>query len=350
MAPDCRARLEDRLWREWQRQGPAQLMLRPLSWLYRAGLAFRSSHAVWTPPVPTIVIGNVAVGGAGKTPLAMAVVETLQRAGYRPGVVSRGYGSAAGESGDAIAVSDSSLPAGMSGARWWGDEPWLMRKRLSVPIVIGKKRVQAVKALITGFSEVDVVVCDDGLQHRALGRDIEIAVIDGERGIGNAHLLPAGPLREPATRLNTVDAIVVNGGHYVPQAAAPVFRMALEHEQFVNAKDGRTLAPDAFARLHAGRRIAAVAGIGNPERFQAHLARLHIDAALHAFADHHVFSRDHIERVDADIIVMTEKDAVKCSDFAHERMWFMRVDAVLPREFETFLLKRLSDVHRPQTA
>jgi tetraacyldisaccharide 4'-kinase len=189
-------------------------------------------------------------------------------------------------------------------------------------------------------------VSDDGLQHYALARDVEIAVIDGERGFGNGLPLPSGPLREPVSRLRSVDAAVVNGGYSDRVPAPRQFAMTLAGERFVSFAN-QDLAPAEFALAVRGRRVAAVAGIGNPARFFSHLTRLGVAAERHPFPDHHHFQSGELRLPGVELIVMTEKDAVKCAAFADARMWFLRVEAALPPEFDAFLLERLAARTRP---
>jgi tetraacyldisaccharide 4'-kinase len=191
------------------------------------------------------------------------------------------------------------------------------------------------------------VVSDDGLQHYGLGRDVEIAVVDGERRFGNGLLLPSGPLREPVSRLRTVDAVVVNGGNSDVIPAPRQFAMQLGEERFVHLTDREERTPREFALMTRGRNVVAVAGIGHPERFFAHLERLGVVARTQAFADHHLYRAPDLKLPGAEAIVMTEKDAVKCGAFADDRFWFLRVAATLPPEFEAFLLDRLHGFKAP---
>jgi tetraacyldisaccharide 4'-kinase len=190
------------------------------------------------------------------------------------------------------------------------------------------------------------VVSDDGLQHYALARDVELAVVDGERRFGNGLLLPSGPLREPVSRLRTVDAAVVNGGYSDTVPAPRQFAMHLGHERFVRLRDREERSPEEFALLARGLSVAAIAGIGNPDRFFAHLGSLGIAMRTHAFPDHHLYRASDLKLPGAELVVMTEKDAVKCAAFADDRLWYLRVDATLPPGFEDFLLERLAASRR----
>ena len=344
---------------EWQRLGGGALVFLPLAIafglasalrraLYRAGIL-----PTWRSPVPVIVVGNITAGGTGKTPLVIAVVEALARAGRHPGVVSRGYGRVPPTDADPRGVVRV-LP-GVATPEYFGDEPVLIARRTGVPVYLSPDRPAAARALLAAHPETDVLVSDDGLQHYALARDVEIAVIDGERGFGNRLPLPSGPLREPVSRLRTVDAAVVNGEYRGREAPGGIsdrvpaprqFAMTLAGERFVSFS-GQDLSPEEFAIAARGRRVAAVAGIGNPARFFAHLVRLGVAADRHPFPDHHHFQPGELRLPGAEVVVMTEKDAVKCASFADSRMWFLRVEAALPPEFDAFLLERLAAGTRP---
>jgi tetraacyldisaccharide 4'-kinase len=341
--------VRDWLETEWQRESPAQLLLRPLSWmfallaalrrvLFRLGIA--TSHKL---PVPVIVVGNISVGGTGKTPLTIALAEHLLEKGWRPGIVSRGYGAIADDQGRHAHVE---IRQGGHPPDWFGDEPLIMAARLPVPVYVGAERAEVARALLKDQPQVNVILSDDGLQHYAMERDVEIAVVDGERGFGNGHLLPAGPLRERPARLKTVNAIVVNGAEpdaYVGNHArgTPGYSMRLGNERFVSLSTGEEYSPEEFLVRARAQRIVAMAGIGHPKRFFQHLRRLGIGGVGHGFPDHHRYTQRELKFPDADLILMTEKDAVKCRGFADHRMWFMRVDAQLPDEFFSLVDARL---------
>jgi tetraacyldisaccharide 4'-kinase len=330
---------------EWQRFGGGALVFLPLALAFRVLSALRVALyrarilPTWKAPVPVVVVGNITAGGTGKTPLVIAVVEALLRAGWRPGVVSRGYGRVPPTDADPRGVVRV-LP-GVATPEHFGDEPVLIARRTGVPVYLSPDRPAAARALLAAHPETDVLVSDDGLQHYALARDVEIAVVDGERGFGNRLPLPSGPLREPVSRLRAVDAVVVNGGWSDTVPAPRQFAMTLGSERFVSF-GGQDLAPGEFAAASRGRRVAAVAGIGNPARFFAHLERLGVFAERRPFPDHHHFQPAELRLPGAELVVMTEKDAVKCAAFADARMWFLRVEAALPLEFDAFLLERLA--------
>jgi tetraacyldisaccharide 4'-kinase len=274
-----------------------------------------------------VVIGNLVVGGTGKTPVVLWLVETLRARGFRPGVVSRGYRAA-------NAVARAVPPGG--DPVLFGDEPVLLAERANAPVWIGRDRVAAARALLAAHPERDVIVCDDGLQHYALARDFELAVED-ERGFGNGLLLPAGPLREPPSR--TVDAVVLNGATAAGMPArSGRFSMYLEPASFHRVDDpSRTLNPEQLR----GKRLHAVAGIGNPQRFFATLAALGLAFEPHAFPDHHVFSALDLSYRDCDAVLMTEKDAVKCRALGRKDLFALRVDARVDSKLADLIANRL---------
>lgn len=287
--------------------------------LYRLRLR-RSERA----DVPVIVVGNLTAGGSGKTPLVLWIAEFLKAAGWKPGIVSRGYGGSVSEPRAATIASD---PAEV------GDEPMLLARRSGCPVWVAPERIAACRALRAQHPECNVIVLDDGLQHYALARDLEIAVVDA-RGFGNGFLLPAGPLREPRSRLRTVDAVVAHGAGDVKG-----YSMRLEGGDLVRLGDAREVQP---AKAFAGQKVHAVAGIGDPKRFFLHLAKLGPKVVPHPFPDHHAFSAADLEFGDQAPVVMTEKDAVKCKRFAKPQHWVLPVRAVLDPSFGDWLLKRLS--------
>ena len=337
--------------KQWQRNGPWQILLRPVSWLFLLLVMLRRAAyrlgwlKVSNVGVPVIMVGNINVGGTGKTPLVLALVEALTRHGKHCGIVTRGYQPGANvPTAEVVQV----VPTG-DGAGLLSDEATLLARRSGVPVYTAANRVQAARTLLRNHGQVDVIISDDGLQHYALQRDIEICVIDSARGLGNGALLPAGPLREPASRLDEVDAIIVNLAANVTDvknyaATTPAFEMTLANEIFINLKSGRSIGVTEAIALFQGLRIHALAGIGNPQRFFAHLVRLGLAPnRTQPFPDHHDYLSSDMPGIDAGIILMTEKDAVKCGSFADERMWYMRIDALLPNKFIELVLQKLSD-------
>jgi tetraacyldisaccharide 4'-kinase len=343
---------------EWQRRGGGALIFLPFALAFKLASAVRrhlyTSRLLpsWRAPVPVIVVGNITVGGTGKTPVVLAILEMLQRRGWTPGVVARGYGRVPRGEHDPLGVvrvfPDVATP------EHFGDEPVLIARRSRVPVYISPDRPAAARALLAAHPEVNVLVSDDGLQHYAMARDIELAVVDGERLFGNGLPLPSGPLRDPVKRLESVDAVIVNGGAIDGVPGSRHFPMRLGHETFVSLANGDVRTPEEFSMALRGRSVAALAGIGHPGRFFEHLSRLGIDARAYPFGDHHLFQPAELKLPGAEIIVMTEKDAVKCRAFADARMWFMRVEAILPQDFDEFLLTRLATARRsadgPQAA
>ena len=313
----------------WARRGAIAWLLWPASLLFGIAVFFRrlffklrlfKSHAAG---IPVIVIGNLTAGGSGKTPLVLWIVELLKEYRWKPGIVSRGYGGSVQQPVEANIASD---PAEV------GDEPILLARRSGCPVWVAPDRVAACRALRDQHPECDVIVTDDGLQHYALRRDIEICVVDG-RGYGNGFLQPAGPLREPPSRLRSVDAVVTHGA-----AGVQGFEMKLEGENLVrmtNAHDARA------AKSFAGQKVHAVAGIGDPKRFFLQLARFGLKPVPHPFPDHHPFSAGDLEFGDAAPVVMTEKDAVKCKRFAQAHHWVFPVSASLDPAFGRWLLEKL---------
>lgn len=316
---------------------PAALLFRLLAAL-RRGLFRVGVLRAARLPVPVIVVGNIIAGGAGKTPLTLWLVQALSARGRRPGIVSRGYGGA-GQIAEVTAESDP---------RQVGDEPVLLATRAGVPVCVGRDRTAAGRALLVAHPEVDVLVCDDGLQHYRLARDIELAVVDA-RGIGNGWPLPLGPLREPAARLRNVDAVVGHAGAeavWQPLAGAvPAYPMRLAPGPFVSLHDpSRRFAPGALAEYAAatGRRLYAIAGIGAPERFFATLATLGfagIDAR--PFPDHYAYTAPDLAFAQGGILLMTEKDAVKCRPLYSGEAWVLPVDAEVPASLVNYLLEKL---------
>ena len=318
--------LESVLTRAWLRRGPLACALWPVSLLFRAlsnlraGLYRAGILKQGRLPVPVIVVGNIFIGGTGKTPLTIWLAQALVEAGFKPGVISRGHG-AEGEAPRAVTLDSSTLEV--------GDEPLLIARRDGVPVVDARKRFEAGRALLGAHPEVDVLITDDGLQHYALARDVEVLLFDG-RGVGNGWLLPAGPLREAPSRRR--DVTVVNAPEITPQLAASVggepFRMQLVGEFAEQLLDPAQRQPLAS---FAGQRVLAAAGIGNPGRFFTLLRGAGLDFAELPLPDHYDFRENPFAHVDADVILITEKDAVKCGQLENlkddPRLWVVPVSA-----------------------
>jgi tetraacyldisaccharide 4'-kinase len=327
--------LSEHLLTTWyaKRLTPLAAALAPFALVFRGAIALRrklySSGALRSErlPVPVVIVGNIVVGGSGKTPLVIALADELRARGWHPGIVSRGYGGSA--------TVARAVP-GDATAQDVGDEALLLA-RSAHPVWIGRDRPAAARGLLAEHPQCDLIVADDGLQHYALRRDVEIAVIDAARGLGNGLLLPAGPLREPASRLDRIDAVVSTGGQWLHRGR-PSLAVALEGNRFV-----RVNAPTVTATAEAfrGGRVHALAGIGNPERFFDHLAALGILAARHPFPDHHRFAPEELALPGATAILMTEKDAVKCTAFADDRCWVLPVRAVPDPALYTLVEEKL---------
>jgi tetraacyldisaccharide 4'-kinase len=319
--------------RHWASRGaiawllwPASLLFGLVVFLRRLFFRFRllKSHSAG---IPVVVVGNLSAGGSGKTPLVLRIAEVLREHGWKPGIVSRGYGgSASKEDAGPREATIASNPAEV------GDEPMLLARRSGCPVWVAPDRVQACLALRKQHPECDVIVTDDGLQHYALRRDVEICVVD-ERSMGNGLLQPAGPLREPRSRLGSVDAVVIHG-----KSDAQGYAMTLEGDKLVRFTDARDV---RAAKSFAGQRVHAVAGIGDPKRFFLQLARFGMKIVPHPFADHHAYGAADLDFGDADPVVMTEKDAVKCKRIAQAHFWVFPVSASLDPAFERWLLERL---------
>ena len=323
--------------RHWYHRGLSAWLLWPLSWIFRFAVATRrllywlrvlpSKH----PGIPVIVVGNLTAGGTGKTPLVIWIAEHLKKKGWTPGIVSRGYGARIDVPRAATIADDAAVV---------GDEPILLSRRSGCPVWVGADRPRVIAALRDAHPDVDVIVLDDGLQHYRLRRDVEIAVVDA-RGFGNGFLLPAGPLREPESRLRSVDAVVSNG--------APVkgYAMRLQGAEVHRMTDAADRRP---AAAFAGQKVHAVAGIGDPNRFFLHVGKLGVKLAPHPFPDHHRFDAKDLEFGDDAPVLMTEKDAVKLRRAAKPNWWVLPVTAELDPAFGEWLSKRLDGLRRPKAA
>ncbi|HRC60599.1 MAG TPA: tetraacyldisaccharide 4'-kinase [Candidatus Propionivibrio aalborgensis] len=319
-------RIAQRLPRLWYRRqlAVALLPLLPFSWLFRlivwARFALYRFGALrsYRLPVPVIVIGNLTVGGSGKTPLVIWLVERLSELGWRPGIISRGYGGAIEGVQPVAADSDASVV---------GDEPLLLARRVNVPVFVGRDRVAAGQALLDNHPECNVIVSDDGLQHYRLQRAVEIAVFDG-RGAGNARLLPAGPLREPLQRLAAVSAVVRSATPLAQKEDAtrgvPHFEMRLVGQRFYLLTDAQH---SCSADDLQGKRLYAMAGIGDPSRFFRQLEALGLEFEARPFPDHHIYRAADLAFAHDGVVLMTEKDAVKCAALVAGVAWVLPVEA-----------------------
>jgi tetraacyldisaccharide 4'-kinase len=301
---------------------PAAAVYRLLAQLRRAAYTRGTLKAV-DLPVPVIVVGNVSVGGTGKTPFVIWLAAELKQRGMRVGLVTRGYRGRATDWPRAVAGDDDPIEV--------GDEPVLLARRTGCAVVAGPDRVAAAQRLLSATT-VDVVLSDDGLQHYRLGRRFEIAVVDGVRGMGNGLCLPAGPLREPMERINEVDAIVVNGGDW---GHAGVFRASAVVTEVRRVKDGATRSLDSFK----GQSVHAVAGIGNPQRFFDLLEDVGLDVQPHPLEDHAAFGPEQLTFDEPGAVLITEKDAVKCESFAHDDVWCVAVDLLFDADTTARLMR-----------
>jgi tetraacyldisaccharide 4'-kinase len=318
-----------RIERLWYGGSWVAALLAPFSWLYALAVAARRAayRRGWIArvrlPVPVIVVGNITAGGTGKTPVVEWLVRQLQAAGLRPGIVSRGYG---GRSQPVpVRVTRNSVAAEV------GDEPLLLARRTGVPVWVCVDRVRAAERLVQ--DGVGVIVADDGLQHYRLARDVEIVVMDGERGFGNGRLLPAGPLREPAARLAEADVVLVNGGGGQLRGE----RFLLAGSAAVNLANGETRPLASFA----GQRVWAVAGIGNPQRFIDSLRAAGIEAVAVAVADHGTVDLAALHRQQDQPVLMTEKDAVKYRRTDHPSAWLVPVEVQMSPEAGERIIGRI---------
>ncbi len=325
-------KLSERLQHAWYYGHPALLLLWPLEQLYRQVVKrkrarFISGDSVsYRAPVPVIVVGNITVGGTGKTPLILWLIDYCRAQGLQVGVVSRGYGAKPARLPWTVSASDSAAQA--------GDEPLLIVQRSGVPLVIAPDRAQAVQQLLAEHS-VDIILSDDGLQHYGLARDLELVLIDAARGLGNQRCLPAGPLREPAERLRSVDAVLCNGAEQDDDSG---FAMQLQPTELVHVRSGRR---EPLSYFPAQQKMHAVAGIGNPQRFFKTLEGLDWQPIAHAFADHAEFSAQDLQFADDLPVLMTEKDAVKCRAFAADNCWYLQVAAQPSAAFSSWFAEQL---------
>lgn len=316
--------------RQWYGNPGWLLLLAPLSAIFfllskvRRWMHTRNLRQL---PVPVIVVGNISVGGTGKTPVIIALVKALQERGWRPAVISRGYG------GDMAA---NHLVDVMDSPSQVGDEPLFIARTTQCPVAVGRDRVQSVMLLVQR-TDCNLILSDDGLQHYRLPRDMEIAVVDGKRGLGNRWLLPVGPLRELPNRLLSVDWVLVNGRSDAPIPGRPkrVSNVSLQPTAWRNIQTGEVKSLDGLGLQGA----TAIAGIGNPQRFFDTLAELGFDGVTRSFADHHPFAKCDLESFQHTRLLMTEKDAIKCESWAGTDWWALQVTIILPG----VLLETISD-------
>jgi tetraacyldisaccharide 4'-kinase len=277
--------------------------------------------------LPLIVVGNITAGGSGKTPLVIRLCQLARELSFKPGIATTGYGRQSRETFHVHADSDTNA---------CGDEPVLLAQRTGVPVVVAARRLDAVKVL--NEMDLDLIISDDGMQHTDLGADIEICVVDGQRGLGNGHLIPAGPLREPVDRLQVVDHVVSNGDWSGKPVGLSVHVMQLMPASVTSLENNTESSVDDFLEMYGEFSIYAFAGIGNPQRFFSMLQALGFNAESQAFADHHNYTKQDFTSVaDGTVMLMTEKDAVKCVSLGLKNAWYVPVEAQMPEEFERIL-------------
>ena len=332
-----RAGMENWLLGHWYSTDRPPWFLRMLEPVYRKVFERvqkkgNSETARYRSGLPLIVVGNITAGGSGKTPLVMRLCQLASDLELRPGIASTGYGRLSTET----IVVDAGCDPGIC-----GDEPLMLARRTGFPVVVAQHRIDAIRKL--NELDIDLIFSDDGLQQADLERNIEFCVVDGARGLGNGHLLPAGPLRESAGRLVKVDYVITNGVWAGKPDDIKVNVMHLEASQVCSLDGVRTIPVTAFRQLHSGIKVHAIAGIGNPQRFFDSLEILGIQAVPHRFPDHHQFTPEDFDAIPAgSVIVMTEKDAVKCHDLELEKAWYVPVETHLPDDFENIFKARLT--------
>lgn len=316
----------------WYGRRPIALAFIPLSWLFALIIKVRKlmyTHGWKTSTrvsVPVIIVGNITVGGTGKTPLVIWLAQLLEKAGYKPGIISRGYGG--------IASSWPQQAREDSDSRVVGDEAKILARRAGCAVAVGPDRAKSAQALIDHHG-CNVIVSDDGLQHYAIERDVEIAIVDGERRYGNNYLLPAGPLRESVERLKDVDLVVCNG-----LASSGEYPLKVEGKVAVNVlNETKTKPLDEFK----GQTVHAVAGLGNPSRFFSHLKKFAVSFEPHVFPDHYQYTQSDITFDDDKLVMMTEKDAVKCTQIATENCWYVPIRAQMTEKFGLAVLSLIHE-------
>ena len=314
----------------WYNNNFLTLLLRPLTWLYCGlmygrrvayGIGLLKRHRL---NIPIIIVGNLTVGGTGKTPMVVHIAHLLKRSGYSPGIISRGYGGRARSWPQQVRPDADPVMV--------GDEAILISRRCGCPMAVGPDRAKTA-SLLQKHSGCDIIISDDGLQHYALERDVEIVVIDGMRRFGNGLCLPAGPLREPVSRKDRVDFVITNG-----IASHNEYSMSYHGETLVNLNNSEQTC--AISEL-AGKEVHVIAGIGNPARFFEQMRRKGLKVIEHPFDDHHLFSAEDLRFSDDKPVLMTEKDAVKCQRYAGENMWYLPIEIEMNNDFDMQLLNLL---------
>ncbi len=318
----------------WYSSGPVSFALWPLSWVYCGVSRIRSRLQQASPDrtlvkVPVIVVGNISVGGTGKTPMVIWLANFLKAYGYKPGIVSRGYGG-----------KNTRWPQRVmhhSKADAIGDEPLMIAQRTGCPVYVDPRRVRAINQMLKENSDINIIISDDGLQHYKMPRDIEIVMIDGHRRFGNQCCLPAGPLRESISRLKKVDFRVITEAEADDENS---WSMRLDGNELINLRNPKI---KKLLSDFKGQQVHAVAGIGNPMRFFTRLSTNGLKLVMHAFPDHHLFQPQDFRFNQHLPVIMTEKDAVKCKHLATDDFWYLPVKARLDHEFAGALIKKLRE-------
>ena len=324
--------------KSWYNKSGLTTILQPFSWLFCLLVQIRrlfyrlKIFSTTQLDVPVIIVGNLTVGGTGKTPMVIELANLLKKNGYRPGVISRGYGGKARTWPQQVRSDGDPTMV--------GDEAILIARRTNCPMAVGPNRVASAEALLK-YTDCNVIISDDGMQHYSLGRDIEIAVIDGIRRYGNEKCLPAGPLREPIKRLDQVNFKITNG-----IAGPDEFAMSYKAEKLCRADDPAVTLDISSLK---NQTVHAIAGIGNPQRFFDNLKLSGLDIIEHAFPDHYPFKKEDLDFGEIQPIVITEKDAVKCQRFYLHNVWYQPIEAILDNQFTEQLLVMLERINGQKT-
>ena len=337
-----RQKLESYLTELWYGDNKPPVLFRGLSKVFDSQRKRREKKLknTWSEKrlilVPIIVVGNITVGGTGKTPVVIFLIHVLRDLGYSVGVISRGYGGS-NEKNKPHVMTEKSTAAEV------GDEAFMVHKLTSVPLSVNSNRLNCAEALIKQHPEIDILISDDGLQHYQLQRDVEIVVIDGQRGFGNGHLLPAGPLREPISRLEDVDLVLLNGhAEHKSLASTKVQQLQFDLQPKCLRKLNSQTETCEMQKFY-GKTVHAFAGIGNPERFFKLLESLGIDAVRHSLADHAHMPNEFFSKHKNDIVIMTEKDAVKYPGIYAANFWFLPVELEMTPETKITVIDVLTD-------
>lgn len=326
----------------WYNNGRGKWLLLPLTFLYCAIHSFQRwklTRKRSKPPLAIIIVGNISIGGTGKTPVVIHLARLLAKAGYKPGIITRGYGGKATQWPQDVNAESNAVDV--------GDEPVLMARHTHLPIAAGSDRCVDIQLLRSKYN-CDVIISDDGLQHYPLHRDIEIVLIDSERQLGNGWCIPAGPLRENPQRLKSVDFVLLNNGSHKEIKSNPAFiqqhQLQSVFSMYLSGKSIYSLASQKEKQSLddlQGKVVHAVTGIGNPQRFYQTLENAGIKLIKHSFPDHHRFIAEELVFNDKKIIIMTEKDAVKCQQFSLNNIWYLPIEARLEKGFDELLLDKL---------